>query len=134
MPPRGPEYDALLRGQHSEVRRVAGASARTMHSVRWLALINCRANTNRRSSNTAAVLEPKMPSHSASKRVVVSFPIIEDETAWQEIVSIRNRFDPLAARVPAHLTLAFPFEDPMSDADLKHRLRSAIIDASSFSI
>ena len=75
-----------------------------------------------------------MSSQTMSRRVVVAFPRIHDESAWRDVVAIRDQFDPLAARVQPHLTLAFPFEDAMSDADLQDHLRSVMGDAPTFPI
>lgn len=60
------------------------------------------------------------------KRYVVAFPRIADEDAWQDVVSVRERFDPLALLVPPHLTLVFPFEDTLSDAALEVHVRGVL--------
>lgn len=60
------------------------------------------------------------------KRYVVAFPKVADADAWQEILSVRERFDPLARDVPPHLTLVFPFEDVLSDMALEEHLRSVL--------
>jgi 2'-5' RNA ligase len=60
------------------------------------------------------------------KRYVVAFPKVADADAWQEILSLRERFDPLAHDVPPHLTLVFPFEDPLSDTALEEHVRGVL--------
>jgi 2'-5' RNA ligase len=66
-----------------------------------------------------------MPSE-MRKRYVVAFPSLADADAWQEILSVRERFDPHARDVPPHLTLVFPFEDLLSDTALVEHVRSAL--------
>jgi 2'-5' RNA ligase len=61
-----------------------------------------------------------------SKRVVVAFPRVEDDGAWREVLAVRQRYDPLAGRIGAHLTLVSPFEDALSDAALERHLRAAV--------
>jgi 2'-5' RNA ligase len=41
------------------------------------------------------------------------------------IEDIRRRFDPHAGRVPAHVTLVFPFEDDAADARLARHVKEA---------
>src|ERR1043166_925874 len=67
-----------------------------------------------------------MPSPEIRKRYVVAFPRIADADAWQEILSVRERFDPLARELPPHLTLVFPFEDALSDAALVEHVRGVV--------
>jgi len=67
-----------------------------------------------------------MSSPELRKRYVVAFPKVADAEAWQEILSVRERFDPLARDVPPHLTLIFPFEDALSDTALEEHLRSVL--------
>ena len=69
-----------------------------------------------------------------SKRVVVAFPRVESAVEWKEILSVRERFDPLAGRISPHLTLVFPFEDAMSDAGLEQHLRSVATHLQGFSV
>lgn len=57
---------------------------------------------------------------------MVAFPGVADAAAWQEILAVRERFDPLAHQVPPHLTLVFPFADTLSDTALEQHLRSVL--------
>jgi 2'-5' RNA ligase len=68
------------------------------------------------------------------KRVIVAFPRIENPAGWAEVLSARERFDPLAGLVEPHLTLVSPFEDPMSDATLEQHVRTAISELKSFAV
>jgi 2'-5' RNA ligase len=68
------------------------------------------------------------------KRYVVAFPKVVDVGAWQEILSVRERFDPLARDVPPHLTLVFPFEDPLPDAALEEHVRSVLCGVDRFRV
>jgi 2'-5' RNA ligase len=69
-----------------------------------------------------------------SKRVVVAFPRVPSAALWGPILSVRDRFDPLAARIAPHLTLVFPFEDALSDAALEQHLRSVASDLPAFPV
>jgi 2'-5' RNA ligase len=60
------------------------------------------------------------------KRYVAAFPNVADADAWQAILSVRERFDPLARDVPPHVTLVFPFEDALLDTALEDHLRSVL--------
>jgi 2'-5' RNA ligase len=75
-----------------------------------------------------------MSSNQAPKRVVVAFPRIESAVEWTQVMSVRSRFDPLAGKIAPHLTLVFPFEDPMSDSALEQHLRSAVSELQGFAI
>src|SRR5437879_652549 len=68
------------------------------------------------------------------KRVVVAFPRIESAVEWRQILSVRDRFDPLAGTIAPHLTLVFPFEDAMSDSALQEHLRSAVSGLQGFAV
>jgi 2'-5' RNA ligase len=68
------------------------------------------------------------------KRVIVAFPRIENPAGWEEVLSARERFDPLARLVEPHLTLVSPFEDPMSDAALEQHVRTAVCELRSFAV
>jgi 2'-5' RNA ligase len=57
------------------------------------------------------------------KRAVVALPRIHATPAWQRVLDVRARFDPLAERIAPHVTLVFPFEDPINDADLEDHVR-----------
>ena len=75
-----------------------------------------------------------MLSSQIPKRVVVAFPRIEDAAEWNQILSVRDRFDPLAGKVAPHLTLASPFEDSRSDLALEQHLRTALADVHGFAV
>jgi 2'-5' RNA ligase len=70
----------------------------------------------------------------AAKRVVVAFPKIDDPAAWAQILAVRARFDPLAARVAPHLTLVSPFEDALSDLALEQHLRGVGAKVAGFAV
>ena len=73
-----------------------------------------------------------MPADEISKRVVVAFPRVESAAEWKQILSVRDRFDPLAGAIAPHLTLVFPFADALSDAALEQHLRSVVTDLPRF--
>jgi 2'-5' RNA ligase len=75
-----------------------------------------------------------MSSSQVRKRYVVAFPKIADADAWQEILSVRERFDPLAHNVPPHLTLVFPFEDALPDTELEEHVRRVVCDVPRFAV
>jgi 2'-5' RNA ligase len=75
-----------------------------------------------------------MPSPEMRKRYVVAFPRIVHAEAWQEILSVRDRFDPLARDLPPHLTLVFPFEDTLSDTALAEHVRGVLCGVHSFPV
>jgi 2'-5' RNA ligase len=62
----------------------------------------------------------------APRRVVVAFPKVESGPEWKQMLSLRDQFDPLAGKIAPHLTLMFPFRDPMSDRALEQHLRSVV--------
>lgn len=68
------------------------------------------------------------------KRVVVAFPRIQSVHEWAEILSVRGRLDPLARKVPPHITLVFPFESGMSNFDLEAHLRELVAQSPGFSV
>jgi 2'-5' RNA ligase len=68
------------------------------------------------------------------KRVIVAFPRIQSMHEWAEILSVRDRFDPLARRIPAHITLVFPFESAMSNLELETHLRELVAHSQPFSV
>jgi 2'-5' RNA ligase len=68
------------------------------------------------------------------KRVVVAFPRIQSVHEWAEILSVRDRLDPLARKIPAHITLVFPFESAMSDLELETHLRELVAQSPRFSV
>ena len=59
------------------------------------------------------------------RRVIVAYPQVADPAAWAPVLAVRERFDPLASRIAPHLTLVFPFEDAMSDDELRAHIRQA---------
>jgi 2'-5' RNA ligase len=72
------------------------------------------------------------PDSAGPKRVVVAFPTVLDPGEWEQVLSIRRRFDPLAAAIPPHLTLVFPFEDALPDRALEDHVRRAVSDKPRF--
>jgi len=68
------------------------------------------------------------------RRVVVAFPHIVDQAEWTQVLAVRDRYDPLAASVRPHLTLVFPFEDPISDRDLEAHLQPLASQAPAFDV
>jgi len=75
-----------------------------------------------------------MSSTRVPKRVVVAFLRVDDLSKWAEVLSARDRFDPLAPKIAAHITLVSPFEDPASDAVVNGHIRTAISGVSRFSV
>ena len=75
-----------------------------------------------------------MSSPETRTRYVVAFPRIAAVDAWREILAVRERFDPLAQEIPAHVTLVFPFEDTLSDAALEMHLRRALSGCARFAV
>jgi len=68
------------------------------------------------------------------KRVVVAFPRIQSVHEWAEILSVRDRLDPLARKIPAHVTLVFPFESAMSNFELETHLRELVAQSRRFGV
>jgi 2'-5' RNA ligase len=68
------------------------------------------------------------------KRVVVALPKIQSVDEWAEILSVRDRLDPLARKIPAHITLVFPFESAMSDFELETHLRELVAQSRRFGV
>ena len=60
------------------------------------------------------------------KRVVVAFPKIESGGEWAKIVGLRCRHDPLASVIAPHVTLVFPFDDPVPDEELHAHVERAL--------
>ena len=54
--------------------------------------------------------------------------------ASERVLRLRERHDPLARLVPPHLTLVFPFEDPISDEALEAEVGRAIGGGASFPV
>jgi 2'-5' RNA ligase len=59
-----------------------------------------------------------------TRRVLVVFPRIPPCNAWSQVLSFRDRFDPLARRVPPHVTLVHPFMDTLSDRALEDHVQA----------
>lgn len=68
------------------------------------------------------------------KRAVVAVPRIQSVHEWAEILSVRDRLDPLARKIPAHVTLVFPFESAMSNSELEAHLRELVAQSRRFSV
>lgn len=65
------------------------------------------------------------------RRAIVIFPECPE---LPRIEALRAAYDPLAARIPAHLTLVFPFESAIPTAALEDHLRATIERIAPFSI
>lgn len=65
------------------------------------------------------------------RRVIVVFPELP---AASPIHELRRRFDPLAAVVPPHLTLVFPFDSELTSAQLREHIRAATAGIAAFPI
>lgn len=59
----------------------------------------------------------------AGKRDILIFPKFKEIEKIQEI---RNRYDELASIIPPHITLAFPFNLPISNKELKEQLEQIL--------
>ena len=66
--------------------------------------------------------------------MVVAIPRIQSVHEWAEILSVRDRLDPLAREIPAHITLVFPFESAMSDFELETHVRELVAQSRRFSV
>ena len=55
----------------------------------------------------------------AGKRDILIFPSFK---GIEKIQTIRNKYDELANIIPPHITLAFPFDLPISNEKLKEEL------------
>lgn len=58
-----------------------------------------------------------------TRRAIVLFPAGQ---AMRRIESVRQRTDPLAARIPAHLTVVFPFESEIDPEELELHVASGV--------
>ena len=54
---------------------------------------------------------------------VVAFPEL---SAPDAIKAVRDRYDPLAGMLAAHVTLVFPFEDTIEESTLRHHVERSI--------
>ena len=52
----------------------------------------------------------------------------------EEIQEIRKKYDELYKIIPPHITLAFPFEDKISNEDLKIKLKELLKDVKPFKV
>lgn len=59
----------------------------------------------------------------AGKRDILVFPKLKE---IEKIQSIRNKYDELANIIPPHITLAFPFNLPISNEKLKEQLEKIL--------
>ena len=60
--------------------------------------------------------------------------IIPDFEEIEEIQEIRKKYDELYKIIPPHITLAFPFEDEISNEDLKIKLKELLKDVKPFKV
>lgn len=65
------------------------------------------------------------------QRALVVFP---QATQFDVVERMRRRYDPQARLIAAHVTIVFPFDDPMSDAELRAHVLEATTGLSSFTI
>lgn len=75
-----------------------------------------------------------MTTAGTSLRAIVAFPAFADPDAARQIEELRRRFDPLAAAIPAHLTLVFPFAAALPPGDLLAHVRAAVRELAPFPI
>src|SRR5215218_5033770 len=66
-----------------------------------------------------------------SQRALVVFPQADQ---FDVVERMRRRYDPQARLIAAHVTIVFPFEDAMSDADLKAHVREATTGVAPFKV
>ena len=59
------------------------------------------------------------------------FPPLAD---MARVEAVRRRFDPLAESIPAHVTLAIPFDSDVSEPDLRRHVEVAAAGIGSFAI
>jgi 2'-5' RNA ligase len=58
-------------------------------------------------------------------RAIVIFPAFVGDGQAAEIERLRQAYDPLAEVIPAHITLAFPFESELEAGELEAHMRAA---------
>lgn len=75
-----------------------------------------------------------MPPSTDPKRVIVAFPSVNSVAEWASILTVRDRYDPLAPKIAPHLTLVSPFQDPLSDAALHAHVRATVSGIASFPV
>ncbi|MGL5416240.1 MAG: 2'-5' RNA ligase family protein [Clostridium sp.] len=66
-----------------------------------------------------------------SIRTIMIFPEFEN---IEKINKIRNKYDPLANLVGAHITLVFPFESKLSDKELHLHIKEVLKDRKKFEL
>jgi len=66
-----------------------------------------------------------------SKRAIVIFP---ENADLGEVERLRQRFDPLASAIPAHITLVFPFELELSTDELRTHVQHTIGECRAFPV
>ncbi|MGT2911094.1 2'-5' RNA ligase family protein [Streptococcus cameli] len=64
-------------------------------------------------------------------RTILCFPKFEND---QWIQQTRQQYDPLAELIPYHITLVFPFEEDMTQDDLKYHIIDHIQDFRPFTV
>src|SRR4051794_1115011 len=65
------------------------------------------------------------------RRVIVLFPKFEHLDSIQQL---RQKYDPLAAFVPPHITLVAPFESALSSRQLEAHVHAALTEMEAFPI
>lgn len=65
------------------------------------------------------------------KRDILIFPKFKNIDKIQEI---RKKYDELSEILPAHITLAFPFKNEISNLELKRKLEDILINVKPFKI
>jgi 2'-5' RNA ligase len=65
-----------------------------------------------------------------TRRAIVAFPALPPEP----IDMLRRRYDPLAGRVPPHITLVFPFESALPDDVLRRHVAAAVCGCTPFPV
>ncbi len=64
-------------------------------------------------------------------RAIVLFPALE---GIEQIEAVRRRYDPLAAVIPAHITLVFPFDSAMPRRALRAHIAQAVRGCGPFAV
>jgi 2'-5' RNA ligase len=71
------------------------------------------------------------PGRSVPKRVIVIFPTIE-AGQLAAVADLRRRYDPLADLVQPHITLVFPFDSEITDAELREHAHTCVRNVAPF--
>jgi 2'-5' RNA ligase len=66
------------------------------------------------------------------KRSIIILPQFGSDTDL--IQNIRHQYDPLASKIPPHITLVFPFESEISSDALRQHLKTSLEGFKSFSL